>query len=318
MNSFLIVGVLERRYIDKLMLTLSIVLLTVLHEAHSTEILVPSNINFKRLQLLDKPLKDHKDGLMKVYVLVKGEALKTGELLLTSTKFLRDVSVDNFRQLLLDKIKETQRFDVYNHDNTGTLDQSSIQVEARIVVPTQTIENLVLAHKAITRVPVSVNITDSETGKVLLAKTITGYYGTEKGEGTVIVSDGDRNKSETQESLYKDYVQALGDALEEVAAYLESKYRPVGRVTEVDGKDFAMDGGSAHGFEGNDQVVVFRTKFRSNNGERIPGIMKGLVYAKCTSVTEKTSTCQITKSAEQNTQIQEGDYVVVSDESLKH
>lgn len=280
------------------------------------DIVVPSNVNFRRLQLLERPANDHQGGLMKVYVLVKGETVN-GSLLLTSAQHLQRVTIDNFRQLLLDRIKETGRFDVYNHDSTGVMDKTSIVVEGRIVRATQHIENLVVARKAITRVGLSINITETDSGQVLRAKTFTGHYGDKPGEGAVFVSDTALKDPQVQEALYKDYDRALNDALDDASGYLEAKYRAVGKVTEKAGNVFVMAGGEQHGFNGGDEVVLFRTRFTKQNDERVPGIMTGLARAVCSSVNEQTSTCKIVKMGNQG-DVQPGDYAVVANESLKH
>ncbi len=282
--------------------------------AQAADIAVPSNLNFKRLQLLDKPDREHKDGKLKVYVTVKGEDVG-GKLLVSSAKYLQNITVTNLRQMLLDKIGDTQRFEVFDQELSGVMDESSIIVVGQVVGATQHIENLVVARKAITRVRLSVNISDTANGKVLRAKTFTGHYGDKRGEGTVIVSTAELTSEQTQESLYKDYDRAMSDALNDVADYVESRYRPVGKITELSGDSFAMDGGYDHGFNGDDEVVVFRTQFSIVNGERVPGIMTGLARAKCPSVNDRSSTCQVVMKGSDGP-IKHGDYVVVSDETL--
>lgn len=291
-------------------------LCTTVAVAQAADIAVPSNINFKRLQLLEKPQRDHKDGLLKVYVLIKGE--KLGEkLLVSSAKHLQNVSMDNLRQLLINKIHETNRFEVFDQEISQTLDESSIVIEGKVVGATQNLENMVVARKAITRVRLSVTISDTSSGKVLRAKTFTGHYGDQIGEGTVITSEAEMRSEHLQESLYKDYDRALHEALDEVALYVESRYRPVGKVVELKGNTLAMDGGELQGFRGDDEVVVFRTRFTNINGERTPGIMSGVARAKCATVTERSSTCRLISTGDEGP-VQSGDYVVVADESLAH
>jgi hypothetical protein len=280
----------------------------------AADIAVPSNINFKRLQLLEKPQGDHKDGLLKVYVVIKGEALD-GKLLVSSAKYLQNVTMGNLRQLLLNKIHETNRFEVFDQQISETFDESSILIEGKVVGATQHIENMVVARKAITRIRLSVVINDMGSGKVLRAKTFTGHYGSEAGEGTVITSDAEMRSEHLQESLFKDYERALHSALDDVAAYVETKYRPVGKVIELKGDALAMDGGELQGFRGDDEVVVFRTRFTNLNGERTPGIMSGVARAKCITVTERSSTCRLISTGGEGP-VQSGDYVVVADESL--
>lgn len=291
-------------------------LLLAISAARAEDFAVPSSISFRRLQLLERPARDHKDGQMKVYVQIKGEELG-GKLLVSSADHLARITVGNLQQMLLDKVKGTGRFDVYNMDSTGVMDQSSIVVEGRVVRATQHIENLIVARKAITRVGFSVNIIETDTGKVLRARTFTGAYGDQPGKGTVVTSDSELRSPTMQDSLYKDYDHAMQDALEDVAVYLESRYRPVGRITEVLGDSVAIDGGEIHGFDGGDEVVVFRTKFSVQNGERVPGIMIGLARAACPTVGERTSTCRIAKKAAGAT-VQVGDWVVLADALRKN
>lgn len=283
--------------------------------AQAADITVPSNINFKRLQLLEKPQHDNKDGLLKVYVLIKGE-IHGEKLLISSEKHLQDVSIVNLRKLLLDKIQGTNRFAIYDQEISQTLDESSIVIEGKVVGASQHIENMVVMRKAITRVQLSVTVSDTSSGKVLRAKTFTGHYGDVKGEGTVITSEAEIRSEQLQDSLLKDYQSALSDALDAAAFYVESKYRPVGKVVELKGDILAMDGGENHGFRGDDEVVVFRTRFTNINGERIPGIMSGVARAKCATVTDRSSTCRLISTGGEGP-VQSGDYVVLADESLE-
>jgi hypothetical protein len=155
--------------------------------ALAADVRVPSNVNFKRLQLLERadPDPEHKLGQMKIYVLVKGETTD-GQVLLSRKDALRQINIDLFRQMLMNRVKELGRFDVYNHDVTSVMDQTSLVLEARVVEAVQSIENLVVVRKAITRVGLSVNITDIETGNLLRAKTTYGRYGSEPGAGKSI------------------------------------------------------------------------------------------------------------------------------------
>ncbi len=278
------------------------------------EITVPSNVDFRRLQLLDRPDGSNQEGQTKVYVVIKGERVD-GNLLLSSAEHLKNITVENFQLLLANKLKETGRFAVYSEDTTGIMDQSTIVVEGKVVRSTQHIEKLVVAQKAITRVGFSVQIKETDTGRLLRGKTFVGHYGDNKGEGTVFVSDADMRSPTTQQSLYKDYDRALNEALDSVAAYIESRYRPVGKVLETNGNVFSITGGEQHGFNGDDEVVVFRTKFSMHNGERVPGIMTGVARAVCTTVVERTSTCRLSKGSAE--QVQKGDFVTVSDSSLR-
>lgn len=278
------------------------------------EIAVPSNVDFRRLQLLDRPDRANREGQLRVYVVIKGDRVD-GNLLLSSAEHLRNITIENFQLLLANKIKETGRFAVFSEETTGVIDQSTIVVEGKVVRSTQHIEKLVVAQKAITRVGFSVQIKETDTGRILRGKTFIGHYGDNQGEGTVFVSDAEMRSPTVQLSLYKDYDRALNEALDSVAAYIESRYRPVGKVREISGDLFSIDGGEQHGFNGDDEVVVFRTKFSMQNGERVPGIMSGVARAVCNSVTEFTSTCKIAKGATEA--IQKGDYVTITDASLR-
>jgi len=282
--------------------------------AIAEEIIPPSGVNTPRLQLLERPDKSNLNSKLKLYVVISGKN-SDGKTFLSSKDLLNRFEVEDFRNLLMNRIKESERFEVYDHATTGIMDQSSIVVEGRVLSVTQHLENLVVVRKAITKIRLSVQIKETESGQLVKAKTFTGIHGTNAGEGTKIVSETEIGTPQLQESLFSDLEAALNDAVEEAASYIESRYRPVGKVSQVQGKAFSMDGGEMHGFKGDDEVVVFRTTFVNQNGVRVPGLITGVAVAQCKTVQDHSSTCHVKKVGDAGP-IQAGDYVLLSDASL--
>ena len=282
--------------------------------AIAEEIIPPSGVNMPRLQLLERPDSSNQNSKLKLYVVISGKK-SDGKTFLSSKELLNRFEVEDFRNLLMNRIKETERFEVYDQATTEVMDQSSIVVEGRVLSTMQHMENMVVVRKAISKVRLSVQIKETETGLLVKAKTFTGVHGTNPGEGTKIVSDTEIGTSALQESLFSDLEAALNDAVEEAANYIESRYRPVGKISVVQDKAFSMDGGEMHGFKEDDEVVVFRTTFHNQNGVRVPGLITGVAVAQCKTVQTHTSTCHVKKTGDAGS-IQKDDYVLLSDVSL--
>lgn len=278
------------------------------------EVDVPSNVNFPRIQLLEKNDATNVNSKLKIYVVVKSAGILQ-KTLVQSTSLLNRYSVDLFKSELTSRIKATERFEVFADDVTDVQDQSAIVVEAQILDATQVIENMMVARKALSRVKLNLQIKDIATGRLERAQVFEGNFGMRGGEGTVFYTEQELASPLVQEALYNDMSQALTDAVSDAAYYLESKYRPVGRVIEMAGKQLAMIGGVLHGFKPGDEVVVFRTRFQRQNGVLVPGLMHGLAKAKCASVNDQTATCRLATDAA-SLGIQVGDYVIMDDSGL--
>jgi len=92
----------------------------------------------------------------------------------------------------------------------------------------------------------------------------------------------------------------------------------MGKVVSVDGDQIGMLGGQAHGFQGKDEVVVFRaTTIRLPTGKEEFASTRPVAVARCDGAGTRTSQCVVIRRAPGMT-IQNGDYTVLSDFSANN
>ena len=275
---------------------------------------VPSGIDFRRLKMIEKGEKR-----LKVYVEMIGISDRGEDVKLLINKRAGDSvgTADQMRDKFSNAISKTERFIVLT-DKIKDIrdDDDAILVQGRIVTAMQDVEDWTAAKKAITTVKLSLNVINPTTSQKEFARTIMGIYGTEPGEGTIVKAERDLKSSYIQESLKNDFERALTEALTNVAATVERRYRPMAKVIDVDGSDLALTGGSEQGLNPNDKLVVFRGKMLKVNGKDEPGIMKAVALVECPSVGTESSTCRIVQKGE-NGDPKPGDYAVVADDSMR-
>lgn len=272
---------------------------------------MPGGVDYSRMKALEKG----QPNLMKVYVNMVGIGGKAETNLLIPKRAGESVGTHaQMNRWFMDAIQTTKRFEVYDDSSSGMRDQSDIVVDGMVVTAMQDIEDLTAIRKSVTTIRLSIQVKDTASGKLMQAKTVTGIYGSEPGEGTVITSANSLKDKETQDNLANDFVRALKESLDNAASFVERTYRPMVKVVDADGKDVVITGGEMHGIRPNDQLVVFQGKFISDGGKLVPGIMKPLALIECGAVSSETSQCTILK---QNGDVKAGQFALLAEGSLK-
>ena len=156
--------------------------------AAEIRLVVPSGVDYLRIRNLDKG----QSPMTKVYVQMLGIGDKTDAKLLVTPRAGNAIGTsDQITRKFADRVTSTNRFEVFTDATIGVRDKSDIVVEGMIVSAHQDIEDFTAIRKSVTTVRLSVNILDTQSGKVSLARTVTGLYGNAPGEGTVIVRPAD-------------------------------------------------------------------------------------------------------------------------------
>jgi hypothetical protein len=84
-------------------------------------------------------------------------------------------------------------------------------------------------------------------------------------------------------------------------------------VVSVDGNQFGMLGGQAHGLQGGDEVVLFRaTTIKLPSGEEEFSSTRPVAVARCDGTGTRTSQCVVIKLSP-DLKPQVGDFAVLSD-----
>jgi hypothetical protein len=117
-----------------------------------------------------------------------------------------------------------------------------------------------------------------------------------------------------QVSLANDYQRALDKALTQTVARIGQVLRPLGRVTFADDQTVGMIGGSRHGFQGGDTLVIFHIDMTQLGERQVISRTQPLAVAQCDGVGTETSQCDLTL-VDTRYHIAVGDYAVLSDRS---
>ena len=276
---------------------------------------LPSGIDYSRMQRL---LNTGNNEIQAVQVQMLGIGEKQGDVHLLFPRRGGDL-VGNGTQIsrrFETMVTGTGRFRPFSDATTDMQSASVLRVDGMIVAANQNIEDFTAIRKSVTTVRLDLQVKNTTTGELFKGRTITGVYGTEPGEGTIIRGDKDLKDPEIQRQLSGDFEKALTEALNNAAAYLERTYRPIGKVTAVDEEDkvVALNGGTMHGLRENDRMVLFKANFVRDGNQMAPGIMKPVAVVECESVSDKTSQCRILK---QRATIEPGFFALLTDGSLK-
>jgi hypothetical protein len=273
------------------------------------ELKIPSGVDPFRLKLLKKAQK------LKVYVNMVGIGDAKDEKMLFP--HAKSEAVGTHRQLnarFESAVKDTERFDAFSDTSGGVRDQSDLVVEGMVVAATQNIEDYEAIKKAVTTVRLDIKIKDTSSGRIIKARTLTGVYGDQKGEGTVIRSEAEYKARAAE--LASDYEKALQEVLVIGAGYLERTIRPLGLVDEVEGDVLTLIGGSNHGIRPNDRMVIFRAKTKRVGEVETFGIMRSVGLVECDTVNSDSSQCQVKLKTKDWPPVKD-DFAVLGDSSLK-
>lgn len=270
---------------------------------------IPSGVDPFRLKLLKKAEK------LKVYVNMVGIGdAQNGKILFPRAKGEAVGTHQQMNARFESAVKNTERFEAFSDTSGGVRDQSDLVIEGMVVAATQNIEDYEAIKKSVTTVRLDIKIKDTSSGRILKARTLTGVYGDQIGEGTVVRSDAElRAKAE---DLAGDYEKALQEVLQIGAGYLERSIRPLGLVDEVEGDVLTLIGGANHGLRPNDQMVIFRAKTKRLGDVETFGIMHPVGIVLCDTVNSDSSQCQA-KIKGKDWPPAKDDFAVLGDNSLK-
>jgi hypothetical protein len=282
---------------------------------------MPAGVDLGRLQLVDEAR------LIRVYTQMVGVGDPSDEKLLFPSSVTAKAHLTN-RQVnrrFMDMILASRRFQVFDDSTTvvrenafQTLDGKSMDIiiDGQVVGATQDLMDIAPYRKARTEVRLSVQMKDVLSGEQLFPAgvSVTGAWGMTSGEGTMLAPNVSAASPETQLSLANDYERALEKALAEAVTRIGQVLRPFGRVLSVDATTMGIAGGSRHGFQGGDTLVLFRAETTQLGGRQVISKTQPLAVVRCDGVGTETSQCDLTQ-VDPRFQIMPGDYAVLSDSS---
>ncbi|MBL8483611.1 MAG: hypothetical protein JNJ60_15540 [Rhodocyclaceae bacterium] len=208
-------------------------------------------------------------------------------------------------------VGQSARFRLFDAgQGSGVEDVTTIYLHGQIVEVRQNIVDNLRLRQVVTEVKMRVILRETASGEDKYQKVVSGIWGDDPNEGTIIPPGVPIADAGVQQNLVSDYQQALRIALKQAAEYVEEIYRPVGRVLGVEGEHVKLYGGGAHGFHAGDRVIIFRAKLppgveRLDLAMRIP-----LGEVECMPDAGSTSDCTV-QGMNPNSEFQAGDYAIL-------
>lgn len=229
-----------------------------------------------------------------------------------------DLTPRQMNRVLMDTILASRRFDVLSMDNTVTAEQSSFQITALVTDAYQKLEPTEGGRRvAVSRVKLSLQIKDLYTGELLQDRAIAveGQSGLSSGDRTVLGPKDDPNSPAVQQSLAADYKNALHRAFKEAAIRVGEIFRPLGKVVSIDADSVGLLGGIRQGFQGRDELVLFRVRTQPIAGKEEIVSTVPLAVVRCDGVGSNTSQCELIRK-HPSLKLEVGDYAILSDVSM--
>jgi hypothetical protein len=282
---------------------------------------MPAGVDLGRLQLVDEAR------LIRVYTQMVGVGDPSDEKLLFPSSVAAKVHLTNrlMNRRFMDMILASRRFQVFDDSTTvvrenafQTLDGKSMDIiiDGQVVGATQDLMDIAPYRKARTEVRLSVQMKDVMSGEQLFPAgvSVNGAWGMASGEGTMLAPNVPVSSPETQLSLANDYERALEKALAEAVERIGQVLRPFGRVLSADATTVGIVGGSRHGFQSGDTLVLFHAETTQLGERQVISKTQPLAVVHCDGVGTETSQCDLTQ-VDPRFQVKPGDYAVLSDSS---
>lgn len=273
---------------------------------------MPSGVDFKTVRLVEQGRRQ------KVYAEVLGIDNAQDKTLLVRRDVAEKLNITNtqMRRRFMDTVSRSRRFEVYDSSTSVTAEQSDLVVDAMVTQVTQEVRQIEGGVRvSVTRVRLSVQGKHRYDGTPLFVAPVevVGQTGATTGD-RVVIAPGERVESaDVQNRLGLDYERALQRAFDAAAKRIDAVIRPAGKVVSVDGNQFGMLGGQAHGLQGGDEVVVFRaTTIKLPSGEEEFSSTRPVAVARCDGTGTRTSQCVLIKLSP-DLKPQVGDFAVLSD-----
>jgi hypothetical protein len=231
-------------------------------------------------------------------------------------------------------IQQSARFETYDDSDTKVRDgarqnykgeKMDIVIEGEFVSERQEIIDISPYKKVHTTMRLIANMRDVNTGRELFSGAVSsvGDYGAVQGEGAMIPPNVPANSPQLQQSIGQDFQHAMEKAIASAAGRIGELMRPVGFLTYANGTSMDMVGGTVHGFQSGDTVVVFHVEYtelgEGKDKHRVIAHVQPLGVAHCDGVGTETSHCDFTMIDPSVTDAQHPaavhDFVVLSDRS---
>jgi len=275
---------------------------------------MPAGVDLDRVRLLDQGRKT------KVYAEMVGIGDPTNEKLLFPPAVAQAVGVTTrqMQRRFSDTLARSRRFEIFDAGSTVTAEASDIVVDGMVTGTTQELQPIEGGVRvSVTRVRLSLQMKDRYTGRNLFpaAVEVLGQTGRSTGDRVVVQANERDDDPGVQRRLAVDYERALQRAFDEAARRIHTVLRPLARVVAADDEQIGFIGGSTHGLQGGDELVVFRATTTRVGETEVIAFAKPVAVVRCDGVGTLSSQCQLIRRDPKQGPPKEGDYAVLSDAS---
>lgn len=272
---------------------------------------MPPGVDYARARLIADNRR------VKVYTELVGIGDPSNEKLLFPARVAQEIGVTpvQMRRRFMDTVSKSKRFEIYDSGSTVTAEASDIVIDGQFTGATQDIQTIEGGVRvAVTRVRLSLQMKDRYSGKLLFpaAVEVVGQTGRTTGDRAVIAPTDRLDSPEVQRRLGQDYERAMQRAFDDAARRVEAVLRPMGRVLAVDGEQMGLVGGSIHGLQSGDELVIFRATVAKVGETQVFATMRPVAVVRCDGVGTETSQCTLVRR-DPALNPQQGDYAVLTD-----
>ena len=283
----------------------------VVHKVVLGPVRMPAGVDYSRARLIAENRR------VRLYAELVGLGDASNERLLFPAKVAQDIGVTavQMRRRFIDTVSRSRRFEIYDSSSSVTAEASDIVIDGQFTGTTQDIQAIEGGVRvAVTRVRLSLQMKDRYSGKLLFpaAVEVVGQTGRSTGDRAVIGPSENVQSPEVQRRLGQDYERAMQRAFDDAARRIDAVLRPMGRVLAVDGEQLGLVGGSIHGLQGGDELVIFRASVARVGETQVFATTRALAVVRCDGVGTETSQCQVTRR-DPAFKPEAGDYAVLTD-----
>lgn len=274
-------------------------------------IAMPAGVDYSRARLIAENRR------VKVYTELVGIGDASNEKLLFPPAVAAAIGVTprQMQRRFLDTVARGKRFELFDNTSTVTAEASDIVIDGMVTGSTQEIQTIEGGVRvAVTRVRLSLQMKDRYSGKLLFpaAVEVVGQTGRSTGDRVVLAPNESPSNPEVQRKLANDYERAMQRAFDDTARRIEDVLRPMARVLAIDGEQVGLIGGSTHGLQGGDEMVIFRATTAKVGATEVFATTRPVAVVHCEGVGTESSQCAVVRLADKAAKPQQGDYAVLT------
>jgi len=274
--------------------------------ASAQSIAVPSGLDATRLDLVSR------GETMKVSVALFAHDASDNPL---PPEWLAVVgSKEQLTERFIKKVQKSARFKIF--DSRYAIEKADIDVTGQFAETTQHVVPSGSGFKALTTVGLNLSVVDALSGtrgddhcEIRLS------HGDQPGIGARATSKADIGGDPFKMAAQADRSEAIEQALDQAAYCLIAEVRPLTKVLKAEGEAVDLFGGSAHGLEPGDKLVVFEAS-TSKLGDRQLVISRAVAEIQCPTIGKEVSQCQVLRRVSEGAKITDAHFAILSDESL--